>query len=94
MPPNATVVFEVEAYAVSRGPRSMEAFSEMDMNKDKSLTKEEVKQYLKHDFQKSGNPRDEPFYDKIMEDIFMKTDRNRDGQISAKEFNVYEHDEL
>lgn len=42
VPPNATVVFEVEVYTVSRGPRSMEAFKEMDQDKDKSLTKEEV----------------------------------------------------
>lgn len=42
MPPNATVIFEVEVYAVSRGPRSMEAFKNMDANKDRSLTKEEV----------------------------------------------------
>lgn len=42
VPPNATVIFEVEVYAVSRGPRSMEAFIEMDLDKDKSLTKAEV----------------------------------------------------
>lgn len=42
MPPNATVVFEVEVFTVSRGPRTMEAFKEMDLNQDKSLTKEEV----------------------------------------------------
>ncbi|KAK7877945.1 hypothetical protein WMY93_031421 [Mugilogobius chulae] len=43
VPPNATVIFEVEALAVSRGPRSMEAFSDMDQNKDRKLTKDEVK---------------------------------------------------
>lgn len=42
MPPNATVVFEVEAYSVSRGPRSMEAFGQIDRDKDRSLTKDEV----------------------------------------------------
>lgn len=42
VPPNATVIFEVEAYAVTRGPRTMEAFGQMDINKDRSLTKEEV----------------------------------------------------
>ncbi|KAI4806149.1 hypothetical protein KUCAC02_010729 [Chaenocephalus aceratus] len=46
VPPNATVVFEVEVYSVSRGPRSMEAFKMMDLDEDRSLTKEEVKQYL------------------------------------------------
>lgn len=42
MPPNATVVFEVEVYSVSRGPRSMEAFRQIDADKDRSLTKAEV----------------------------------------------------
>ena len=47
VPPNATVVFEVEVYSVSRGPRSMEAFGEMDHDSDKSLTKAEVTKTLK-----------------------------------------------
>lgn len=42
VPPNATVVFEVEVLSVSRGPRSMEAFSHIDLDKDRSLTKAEV----------------------------------------------------
>lgn len=42
VPPNATLIFEVELYTVSRGPRSMEAFGQIDLNKDKSLTKAEV----------------------------------------------------
>lgn len=42
VPPNATVVFEVEVYSVSKGPRSMEAFKKIDADKDKSLTKDEV----------------------------------------------------
>lgn len=32
----------MEVYSVSRGPRSMEAFGHMDLDKDKSLTKAEV----------------------------------------------------
>lgn len=42
VPPNATVIFEVEAFSVSRGPRSLEAFGSMDVDNDKSLTKDEV----------------------------------------------------
>ncbi|XP_033469839.1 peptidyl-prolyl cis-trans isomerase FKBP7 [Epinephelus lanceolatus] len=94
VPPNATVVFEVEVYSVSRGPRSMEAFKDMDLDKDRSLTKAEVKEYLKLEYEKGGKPRDDPFYEKIMDDIFRKNDRDKDGQISAKEYNIYEHDEL
>ncbi|XP_029980313.1 peptidyl-prolyl cis-trans isomerase FKBP7 [Sphaeramia orbicularis] len=94
VPPNATVVFEVEVLAVSRGPRSLEAFGQMDTNKDKILTKEEVKAYLKLEFEKDGKPHDEPFYEKILNDIFQKNDLDKDGLINTKEYNIYEHDEL
>ncbi|KAK5608558.1 Peptidyl-prolyl cis-trans isomerase fkbp7 [Crenichthys baileyi] len=94
VPPNATVVFEVEVLSVSRGPRSMEAFGQIDLDKDRSLTKAEVKEYLKLEYEKGGKPRDEPFYEKILTDIFRKSDQDRDGQISAKEYNIYERDEL
>ncbi|CAL8267247.1 unnamed protein product [Lota lota] len=94
VPPNATLVFEVELYSVSRGPRSMEAFREIDLDQDKSLTKEEVKRYLKLDYERTGTPKDEAFYDKIMADIFHKNDHDRNGLITTKEYNVYQHDEL
>ncbi|KAM8748366.1 peptidyl-prolyl cis-trans isomerase FKBP7 [Acanthopagrus schlegelii] len=94
VPPNATVVFEVELYSVSKGPRSMEAFGRMDLDKDRSLTREEVKEYLKLEYEKGGKPRDDPFYQRIIDDIFRKSDNDRDGTISAKEYNIYEHDEL
>lgn len=53
-----------------------------------------MKAYFKQDFEKSGKPHDESFYEKLMTDVFRKSDHNHDGLISAKEYNVYEHDEL
>ncbi|XP_028991721.1 peptidyl-prolyl cis-trans isomerase FKBP7 [Betta splendens] len=94
VPPNATVIFEVELYSVSRGPRSMEAFTHMDLDKDKSLTKSEVKQYLKLEYEKGGKPRDDPFYEKVLADIFRRNDQDSDGLISVNEYNIYKHDEL
>ncbi|XP_061548880.1 peptidyl-prolyl cis-trans isomerase FKBP7 [Phycodurus eques] len=94
VPPNATVVFEVELFSVSRGPRSMEAFGQIDADKDRSLTKTEIKEYLKLEFEKDGKPRDDSFYEKIITDIFRKTDGDKDGIISANEYNIYQHDEL
>uniref|UniRef100_A0A147AXY2 peptidylprolyl isomerase n=1 Tax=Fundulus heteroclitus TaxID=8078 RepID=A0A147AXY2_FUNHE len=94
VPPNATVVFEVEVLSVSKGPRTMEAFGRMDLDKDRSLNKAEVKEYLKLEYEKGGKPRDEPFYEKILADIFRKSDHDQDGLISAKEYNIYERDEL
>uniref|UniRef100_A0A3Q4HK13 peptidylprolyl isomerase n=1 Tax=Neolamprologus brichardi TaxID=32507 RepID=A0A3Q4HK13_NEOBR len=94
VPPNATVVFEVEVLSVSKGPRTMEAFGRMDLDKDKSLSKAEVKEYLKLEYEKGGKSRDDPFYEKLIDDIFYKNDGDKDGVISAKEYNIYQHDEL
>ena len=54
----------------------------------------QVKEYLKLDYKKYGKPHDDPFFEKIIEDIFRKTDHDRDGQISSNEYNIYKHDEL
>lgn len=94
VPPNATLIFEVELYSVSRGPRSMESFNEIDLDNDKALTKDEIKAYLKVEYEKGGGQRDEAFYENILDDIFKKSDNNKDGSITAREYNVYEHDEL
>ena len=53
-----------------------------------------MKEYLKLSYEKEGKPRDEAFYEKIMADIFHKSDQDKDGLISAKEYNIYKHDEL
>ncbi|KAL4635658.1 peptidyl-prolyl cis-trans isomerase FKBP7 [Arapaima gigas] len=94
VPPNATLVFEVEVFSVSRGPRSMEAFREMDLDADQSLSKTELRQYLKLQYEKNGGLKEESFYDSVINDVLHKSDHNGDGIISAKEYNVYEHDEL
>ncbi|MBN3321549.1 FKBP7 isomerase, partial [Atractosteus spatula] len=94
VPPNATVIFEVELYTVTRGPRSIESFKEIDLDKDRSLSKHEVREYMKKEFEKGGNKRDASFYDVIVADVFHKSDHNGDGFITAKEYNVYDHDEL
>ena len=54
----------------------------------------QVKEYLKQEYEKSGDPRDDPFYQKIMDDIFHKNDKDKDGVISAAEYNIYQRDEL
>ncbi|XP_049583757.1 peptidyl-prolyl cis-trans isomerase FKBP7 [Syngnathus scovelli] len=94
VPPNATVVFQVEVYSVSRGPRSMEAFGQVDTDQDRSLTKAEIKAHLRMEFEKNGKPGDDAYYEKIITDIFRKTDTDKDGIISATEYNIYQHDEL
>ncbi|XP_036401788.1 peptidyl-prolyl cis-trans isomerase FKBP7 [Megalops cyprinoides] len=94
VPPNATLTFEVELHHISRGPRSMEAFREMDFDNSRSLTKDEIRKFLVMEDKKGGKVREDSFYDAVITDVFRKSDHNGDGEISAKEYNVYEHDEL
>uniref|UniRef100_A0A3P8WE33 peptidylprolyl isomerase n=1 Tax=Cynoglossus semilaevis TaxID=244447 RepID=A0A3P8WE33_CYNSE len=76
------------------GPRSVDAFKEVDQDADKVLTRTEVKEHLKLSYEKGGKVHDDLYYEKILDDIFYKSDRDKDGMISAKEYNIYEHDEL
>lgn len=54
----------------------------------------QVKQHIKMQYERDGKKNDDPFYEKIMNDIFYKNDKDKDGLISAKEYNIYQHDEL
>uniref|UniRef100_A0A8D2NGY0 peptidylprolyl isomerase n=1 Tax=Zonotrichia albicollis TaxID=44394 RepID=A0A8D2NGY0_ZONAL len=94
IPPNATLIFEIELYAVNKGPRSVEAFNQIDKDGDKKLSELEISQYLKEEFARDGKKRHPSAHDEILADIFKKNDHDRDGFISAKEYNVYQHDEL
>ncbi|MCJ8732922.1 hypothetical protein PDJAM_G00216460 [Pangasius djambal] len=94
VPPNATVIFEVELLHVRRGPHSMEAFKEMDLNNDQTLTKEEVKEHLKMEAKKLNVQKEESYFDDVVTDVFRRNDQDADGSLSLKEYNVYEHDEL
>ncbi|XP_016355620.1 peptidyl-prolyl cis-trans isomerase FKBP7-like [Sinocyclocheilus anshuiensis] len=61
VPPNTTVIFEVELLYITRGPRSIEAFKEIDADNDKALTKEEIKEYLKIEAKKLNTQKDESY---------------------------------
>lgn len=54
----------------------------------------QISQYLKREFARDGKKRDPSDHDIILTDIFKKNDHDGDGFISAKEYNVYQHDEL
>lgn len=94
VPPNATVIFEVELLYITRGPRSIEAFKEIDVDNDKFLTKEEIKTYLKLEAKKLNTQKEESYFDDVVADVFYKNDHDADGTLSMNEYNVYEHDEL
>lgn len=54
----------------------------------------QISQYLKEEFARDGKKRHPSVHDEILADIFKKNDHDGDGFISAKEYNVYQHDEL
>ncbi|KAJ1102198.1 hypothetical protein NDU88_007251 [Pleurodeles waltl] len=93
IPPESTLVFDVELMEIRNGPRSHESFQDMDLNDDWKLSKEEVKVYLKKEFERHGTDVNDTHHDMLVEDIFDKEDEDSDGFISAREF-TYQHDEL
>ncbi|XP_072274499.1 peptidyl-prolyl cis-trans isomerase FKBP7 [Pyxicephalus adspersus] len=94
IPPNPTLIFEIELYGISKGPRSVEAFQQIDTDGDKQLSREEISNYLTQEFKKDGKQRDPSMHGLILTDIFKKNDHDTDGYISMREYNVYRHDEL
>ncbi|CDQ56995.1 unnamed protein product [Oncorhynchus mykiss] len=95
VPPNATLIFDVELYSVSKGPRSLESFRDIDLDDDKVLTRDEMTFYFKVEYERDGSkPREDSFYERMVNDVFQKSDHDRDGLITVKEYNIYEHDEL
>ncbi|XP_028837113.1 peptidyl-prolyl cis-trans isomerase FKBP14 [Denticeps clupeoides] len=91
--PESTLIFEIELIEIRNGPRSHESFQEMDLNDDWKLSKAEVKEYLKKEFERHGYPTNDTHHEVMVEDIFKKEDEDQDGFISAREF-TYKHDEL
>ncbi|XP_057684113.1 peptidyl-prolyl cis-trans isomerase FKBP14-like [Corythoichthys intestinalis] len=93
IPPESTLTFIIELLEIRNGPRSHESFQEMDLNDDWMLSKSEVSQYLKKEFQNHGYPPNDTLHENMVKDIFEREDKNKDGLISSREF-TYKHDEL
>ncbi|XP_072139292.1 peptidyl-prolyl cis-trans isomerase FKBP14 [Mobula birostris] len=93
IPPESTLIFEIELIEIRNGLRSHDAFQEMDLDDDWKLSKHEVKEYLRREFIKHGTEQNDTQQDIMVENIFKNEDEDQDGYISAREF-TYKHDEL
>ncbi|KAJ8354434.1 hypothetical protein SKAU_G00220010 [Synaphobranchus kaupii] len=93
IPPESTLTFDIELMEIRNGPRSHESFREMDLNDDWKLSKQEVIEYLRKEFEKHGYSANDTHHEEMVDDIFKKEDEDEDGYISAREF-TFQHDEL
>ncbi|XP_034084016.1 peptidyl-prolyl cis-trans isomerase FKBP14 [Gymnodraco acuticeps] len=93
IPPGSTLIFDIELMEIRNGPRSHDSFREMDLNDDWKLCREEVREYLKKEFEKHGYSPNDTNHEVMVDDIFKNEDEDEDGFISAREF-TYQHDEL
>ncbi|XP_034029455.1 peptidyl-prolyl cis-trans isomerase FKBP14 [Thalassophryne amazonica] len=93
IPPSSTLIFDVELMEIRNGPRSHESFREMDLNDDWKLSRLEVKEYLRKEFEKHGYLPNDTNHEVMVDDIFKNEDEDKDGFISVREF-TYQHDEL
>lgn len=76
IPGGATLNFDVEVVSVSdEGKPEQNLFVELDTNKDKKLTKEEILEY----FKKEGQ-------DELPEGLWDEEDKDKDGFVSWEEF--------
>lgn len=93
IPPSSTLIFEVELVEIRDGPRSHDSFQKMDLNNDWKLCRQEVKEYLRKEFEKHGYSPNDTDHEVMVDDIFKNEDEDKDGFISTREF-TYQHDEL
>ncbi|XP_054903545.1 peptidyl-prolyl cis-trans isomerase FKBP14 [Poeciliopsis prolifica] len=93
IPPSSTLIFDIELMEIQNGPRSHESFRDMDLNDDWKLSRQEVKHFLKKEFEKHGYSPNDTHHEVMVDDIFKNEDEDKDGFISVREFTSI-HDEL
>lgn len=96
IPPDATLVFDVELVHTADGPVPPNVFKEIDKDNDQVLTHDEVSDYLIEQAGQHGQKVDKDSADhkNIVQTIFDHEDKNKDGVISHDEFSGPKHDEL
>lgn len=104
IPPGANLLFDVELMEIKEGDGGDEGeegqqgesqpdvFGMIDKDKNRELSIEEVKEYLK---EQQGFPNDDQSnHETIVSEIFEHEDKDKDGVISFEEFSGPKHDEL
>jgi len=103
IPGGATLFFDVELVGAEDGPTPVNVFKQIDIDSDKSLSREEIASYLKQQVETMANAGGEQGeeakkmmedQDKLVEEIFAHEDKDKDGFISHEEFSGPKHDEL
>lgn len=93
IPPAATLTFDVELVNIERpGGLKASMFDKIDVNKDKKISREEMKKYIAEFGRLPGD--NEAQHSKRTRNIFDREDRNKDGFISVDEFSGTKRDEL
>lgn len=93
--PGGTLLFDVELVHAEQGPRHPEVFKGMDVDGDKRLSRFELVRFLEQEIDKAnGKKMSRAEEMKIVNDIFLMEDADKDGFISIIEFSGNKHDEL
>lgn len=101
IPGGATLVFDVELLNVGDQAPTTNVFKEIDQDRDKQLSRDEVSDYLKKQMAAAeGAEGGEDIkqmmsnHEKLVEEIFQHEDKDKNGFISHDEFSGPKHDEL
>lgn len=97
----ATLIFDVELLSVGDQAPTTNVFKEIDQDRDKQLSRDEVSDYLKKQMAaaegaEGGDDIKQMMSDheKLVEEIFQHEDKDKNGFISHDEFTGPKHDEL
>jgi FK506-binding protein 14 len=93
IPGGAGLRFDVECVNIDDGEQPVNVFSEIDVNNDNQISREEVSSYLQKQLPE-GQLEGVPDQDQLVEEIFQHEDADKNGFISHEEFSGPKHDEL
>ncbi|GAB6020295.1 Peptidyl-prolyl cis-trans isomerase fkbp13, chloroplastic [Chamberlinius hualienensis] len=97
IPPNSNLIFEIELLNIDPGPPYVNVFKSIDVDSDGLLSRDEVGEYLRKQIPDDVKESPEiPKFDedKMVEEIFLHEDQDKNGFISHEEFSGPKHDEF